>query len=132
MNHNRIATLLTWKKLTVTLFIIWTLVTLFLTLIPGRYIPHSGIFSYDKLGHTCLLFAWTYLLGLTMVDGHDLDFSLILLMTMIGIMFGGLIEILQYVLPVRRDADFFDFMADFVGCMIAFIGLLVSRRYISE
>lgn len=132
MNYNQISAILSLKKVTVTLFVIWTLITLFLTLVPGRYIPHYGIFSFDKLGHTALLFGWTYLLGLTMIDARKLAVSRIVLATFFGIFFGGLIEILQYVLPFHRDADIFDFMADLVGCLIALLLLFASKRALSK
>lgn len=102
-----------------------TLITLLLTLLPGNALPSSQFWSYDKLGHFLLFGFWTYLIGLYRyfsTDKTDKLFTIFLL----GVSFGVAIELLQYVLPVGRQADLFDIAFDSLGCLTAVLALRKS------
>ncbi len=99
-----------------------TLVTFFLTLSPLDTLGKSKLWSYDKLGHMMLFGSWTYILGLY----HHIKRPAVTNLWgifLVGVAFGLLIELLQYLLPLNRYAEFGDFFFDILGCVIA-IGIL--------
>ncbi len=113
------------------LLIIWTLLTCYLTLAPNTLLGHVTVFQYDKLGHSGMFFGWTLLLGLSRLHHHrDLNNTFLLATLITGIAFGGLIEILQWILPFNRDPDIKDFVADSVGGWSAFLLLTFLRERI--
>lgn len=99
-----------------------TLLTLLLTLLPGSSLPSSRFWSYDKLGHFLLFGSWTYLLGLYryFTTGSQGNLFIIFLL---GSGFGLAVELLQYLLPVQRQADFYDLAFDALGCLVAVFAL---------
>ena len=120
------------RKFLISLFILWTLMTLYLTLLPSKDICHYKIYHYDKIGHAGMFLGWTYLLGLSLHIKDKLTTSNIIITCTAGALFGGLIEILQYVMPFHRDADIHDFYADVIGCLIAFYLLTVTRKKLQK
>lgn len=116
------------RKIIVILLVAWTILTLYLTLLPTKYIGHFQIYHHDKIGHAAMFMGWTYLLGLFLHFRNKLTDKILFLTCGSGILFGGLIEILQYLLPFHRDAQIGDFVADFIGCAIAFYLLVLSRK----
>ncbi len=128
MKINSVISILANKKILISLLILWTILTLYLTLLPTNYIGHFKVYHYDKIGHAGMFLGWTYLLGLFLHFKNKLTNSVLFLTCGSGILFGGLIEILQYILPFHRDAQLGDFVADFIGCAIAFYLLILSRR----
>jgi glycopeptide antibiotics resistance protein len=66
--------------------------------------------------------SWTYLIGLYRyfyTDNHNNLFTIFLL----GVSFGIFIEVLQYILPLQRSAEFFDIAFDSLGCLAAVLAL---------
>lgn len=110
------------KYLLVGAIVLLTLVTIGLTLMPADQILPARVWSYDKLGHLFMFGGWTLAVGyyryITSPSTINL-FSIFL----IGILFGVLVEGLQYLLPIHRQADFFDIAYDALGCFIAVIML---------
>ena len=95
-----------------------TLVTMYLTLVPSNFVGQSQIWNYDKLGHLVLFGSWTYTLGLY----HNINISSktnLWGIFGIGVLFGLMIEILQYILPFHRHADPVDLLFDTLGCLLA-------------
>jgi glycopeptide antibiotics resistance protein len=80
----------------------------------------SKLWSYDKLGHLGVFGGWTFLVGyyrfLLKPDSLNL-----LMIFIIGVLFGVGIELLQYSMPFNRMADFFDVAFDALGCFIAVV-----------
>lgn len=97
---------------------------------PGDTMPEKiflGLASIDKVGHT-MLFAILVLILLTNLVKqfrmyHYLNAFRLLSLT-VGILYGGLIEIIQFYYYPGRMGDIRDFVADIIGC---FLGLLVFR-----
>jgi len=110
-----------------------TAIVLFLTLIPAEELGHSRIWEYDKPGHMLMFGTWTFFFGLLRyIKKHptlpNFSFEFI-----VASMFGLSIEILQYILPIHRTADLFDFTADVIGIIIAVALLkLISRNSYKE
>lgn len=104
-----------------------TLITLSLTLIPADFIGNQKIWSYDKLGHLLLFGSWTYLLGLYQLVSTNQDLNLFTIF-FLGVSFGIAIELLQYLLPLNRSADFFDIAFDSLGSFIAVVFLNITSQ----
>lgn len=98
--------------------VVMTAISLLLTLIPGEAFSNSFIWSYDKLGHLLLFGGWTYLLGLYSTLKHPARTKLWKIF-LLGLIFGGSIEILQEILPVNRTGDIVDFLVDALGAILA-------------
>lgn len=107
------------------LFGILTLATLILTLAPADSLSNSTIWDYDKLGHAALFGTWTFFLGLILITKDTNDFILVergaLTALLVGVFFGGSIELLQYALPIQRGAEWLDFIFDVLGSGVAWI-----------
>ncbi|MEX0773749.1 MAG: VanZ family protein [Balneolales bacterium] len=107
-----------WRLIPI-FFILWTIITLYLTLSPVQYIADTGVFQFDKLGHFAMLGGWTGLVGLyLMVYRRNYDINLLPLI-IIGISFGAFVEFLQLVLPIDRSPSFMDMVANSLGCLTA-------------
>ncbi|MVM31030.1 VanZ family protein [Spirosoma sp. HMF4905] len=96
------------------LAIIWTIIMLIGCLTPHADLPGELVEFNDKILHAVIFapFAILWILA-----GFRLDYVLIA-----GILFGGLIEGLQYILPINRTADWIDLAADGLGTLIG-VGL---------
>lgn len=95
-----------------------TVGTLFLTLLPSEVMGDNKLWSYDKLGHTVLFGSWSLSLGLYYQIHKERPVKPWVIFSS-GALFGLLIEILQYALPVNRQGDPVDFLFDVIGCLIA-------------
>lgn len=115
------------KLIPATLFI-WTVMILYLTLLPSDSLPSARIFSYDKLGHFGMFGGWTGLLGLYFLYVKK-DYSVSLpAITTAGIVFGIVIELLQLTLPINRLFSFYDILANTAGCITAYIILAYLKE----
>lgn len=130
MNLNYLLDFLSRRSRTVPgLIAFLTVVMLLLTLTPAdNYLP-SSVWDYDKAGHLLMFGSWSFLLGLQryLAIGAHPNYLLIFL---VGTGFGLTIEILQYLLPLKRQANFWDVVFDAIGCLlaIALLYLLISRH----
>lgn len=110
------------------LFGLLTLIMLFLTLIPAGALGSNPIWSYDKLGHFGLFSSWTFLLGMFTYVSNSYKLNLFTVFC-IGVSFGILIEVMQYMMPYQRSADLFDIAFDTLGCLC---GVLVLKKIIPD
>ncbi|MEA5109060.1 hypothetical protein SDC9_43294 [bioreactor metagenome] len=115
--------------------ILWTVVILVLTLLPGNYIPRVGsfwnLFSPDKLIHIFLFSVLVVLLfsgfykqypgrGKRYITVKVLAFSIILAI---------ISELLQALLPLGRSGNIYDIIADFAGIIL---GWLIFFQYLKK
>ena len=128
MKKSPIDYLLGSKYLIPGLFILVTLIMLFLTLVPMGTLGSSAIWGYDKLGHFLLFAPWTFLFGafLYVNNSHKLNLFTIFF---VGVSFGILIEVFQYLLPFQRSAELFDIAFDSLGCLA---GVLTLKKILPE
>jgi len=109
-----------WYK---TLLVLWALLILIATLIPGRQLSSLPDVSWwmgaDLWVHALLFFGLGFLatsvfpVSINGIIHQKTLFRLLLA----GIVFGGLTELLQAVLPIQRDPSWFDFLADIAGLL---------------
>lgn len=104
---------------------LWALVILVLCGMPGRDIPHISfleMLSFDKVVHAGIFFVLFALMvrGFILQSAykqlHDNAKGVALI---IGISYGGVLEILQGLVFEERSADVYDFAANSIGCLIA-------------
>jgi VanZ family protein len=100
--------------------LIWALLILILCAIPGSSFPKKPIFNIpnlDKIVHACLYFPLAFFLGaeFDLSKKNILRLTGPLLVMIIVALYGGLIEVLQETIFIKRSADILDFLADVVG-----------------
>lgn len=96
-------TILRWLAVT------WTIIMLWGCLTPHEDIPGPIIDLNDKLMHVVIFALFSFLwirAGLRMNR-----------VIAAGFLFGALIEVLQYVLPINRSGDWIDLLADGIGTL---------------
>ena len=113
--------------------IIWATIILILSILPGNYFPkvptYLDLFSPDKLIHLFLFGILTILLfigfqkqyALKQKHSHYLIYA-----ATIGIVYGCFTELLQLLIN-GRNASFYDFVADMIGC---FIGFFICKLFL--
>lgn len=96
------------------LAIVWTIIMLIGCLTPHEELPGELVELNDKMLHAAIFAPFSIL---WILAGVRMNHTLIA-----GILLGALIEVLQYILPINRSADWIDFAADGLGVLIG-IGL---------
>ena len=104
------------------LAIVWTIIMLIGCLTPHADVPTTLMTMNDKFMHVVIFVPFALL---WVLSGFRLSSILIA-----GLLFGGLIEALQYILPINRTADWLDLVADFAGTVLG-LGLawVILKKY---
>ncbi len=109
--------------------ILWAFLVIVFSAIPGDYIPKIKSFrdwlSPDKVAHLIFYGTLMYLLLMGFIRQYgtrEMRFSIIIVSFFIGIVFGALIEGLQFFVFVGRSGNIYDFVANVIGCLL---GILV-------
>ena len=110
------------------LAILWALFILALTALPGEDFPDLDFWSlltFDKAAH---MFVFTVLV-LQLIVGfikqyrfRQLRYKAVKVAFSIGIIYGALTELLQEFIFTDRNADIWDFVANFIGCILGVVG----------
>ena len=104
------------------LAIVWTIIMLIGCLTPHKDIPEELSTFNDKTLHIAIFVPFAIL---WIASGYRIAYVLIA-----GILFGGLIEVLQGILPINRNADWLDLAADSLGTVLGTIsGWLLPQKY---
>ena len=75
---------------------------------------------------------WTFLYGIVLAVSKQKKPNLWFIL-LPGLFYGVLIEVLQYVLPTNRSPEFWDFVADAIGALMAILILrFIFRRVFDE
>lgn len=100
----------------------WTAIIFGLCSTPGKYVPTAhwlDLLSFDKLVHASIFFVlaslWLLHLANKSADGRPRQ----LLVCLACVAYGGLLEILQANVFSQRSGDWFDFIANTFGCLMA-------------
>lgn len=113
---------MSYSKLCRWLAIGWTIIILIGCLTPHDQLPDTLLDWSDKLQHLAIFALFTLL---WIEAGYSPGIVVIT-----GILFGGLIEILQYSLPINRSGDWEDLVADSIGAVLGFaLSRVWSRLY---
>jgi VanZ family protein len=105
------------------LSITWTLVILFLCLIPINNKENSNLFweHTDKLVH-CFMYVVLVSLLLLSANSRTLKSKGVAIVVCFSIIFGMIIEVIQELMNLGRHFDFFDLLANLTGIIFALIG----------
>ena len=109
------------RPLRLSLYGLAVTVLLVLTNAPQKELP--GVPVDDKLEHAT---AWFVLTAL----GYALSPRRTWAIPAFAVAFGGLVEILQGVLPFGRDAEWGDLLADSSGVVVAVLAFALARRLV--
>ena len=102
--------------------LIWTLVIFYICLSPSDEIPKTKLFEipyFDKMVHFGIYFIFTLIFTSILQSKNYSHQKIFITNIVITILFGSLIEVLQYYLPIDRSADLYDFIADLSGTLAA-------------
>lgn len=114
---------------------IWAVIILLLIGLPGNYFPQVISFwdwlSPDKLVHFFVFSVFTFLL----LWGYRAQYrsskhrsKLVWLIIILGVLYGGLTEILQAKVFIGRDGSVFDFLANTIGSIMGIVLFMLFAR----
>lgn len=115
------------KNLFYGLFFMVTGVILYLTLSPPDELPKQTLFKFDKLGHFVIFFGWTSLFGMLRVAQSGKKARLLSILFS-AVLFGLMIELLQHLMPFKRNAEALDMIANLAGSLAALIPIYLLRK----
>lgn len=118
-----------FKKIFYSFFGLYTVILIFATLAPAKYLSVANFSIWDKLLHFSTFGLWSagFYIILVKIQNKAEWFSFRKAIIW-GSVFGGLIELLQLTLPLNRSFEFLDFVADFLGALVfTFIVKLLFR-----
>lgn len=105
----------------------WTAVILILLGIPGHSIPDSSLFRYDKVIHAAL-FLILAILWMQAAESRGVNGIVVVLMS--GIIFSVMSEWYQGILPIDRQPDVLDSVADIIGFLAGVLGWGIWTRFV--
>ena len=109
--------------------LIWATIIFILCSTPGQYIPSADwleLLSFDKFVHATMFFILTSLLFIVAIR-YSQKKSVIALYFFLAILYGGSLEIMQWLYFSNRSADWKDMVANSFGCVVA-LGCLRKLR----
>ena len=121
-----------WKTIS------WVCIVIFLSLSSGDNLPHPSWMMFphvDKVVHFFMYFVFALVLI------HDLQYynkirlkrrQIILISVLIVISWGGLLEILQGIPSIHRSCDFFDFLANTIGTVVASVSYRILEPLLNK
>jgi hypothetical protein len=122
-------------KLKFSLFIpaiLWFIITTVLLVLPGPDIPSVSfldIIYFDKWVHAGLFGGMTFLFSFPFIWKLNATKKLLIYIAIVCALYGVAMEYVQKYIAFERDFDYFDMMADGIGCIIGyFISTILKRR----
>lgn len=109
--------------------LLWSVITVLLTLMPERRIGPELSFAAAKLGHVVLFGGWTFIVGVTVAAWRGLPKLCVPLLWVAAVCFGAAIELLQTVLPFDRSGSLLDVIINAVGVTAACIVLRRLQKH---
>lgn len=104
---------------------LWAGIILVLTLTPGKYVPSTTLFSYDKLGHAGIFCIQALLLMLAFYrSGRFTRKKAMWSGFVIAIVYGLAIEFIQNLIP-DRGMELLDALANTAGSFLALLLFIV-------
>lgn len=98
--------------------VIWIAIILFISLTPASKIPKTNIFlinNFDKVVHFGMYFIFSAIICRIIYHKEKKNAMLFLLPILISLVAGGLLEILQGILPINRSCSLGDIIANLAG-----------------
>lgn len=101
--------------------LVWALVIFGMCCMPGRYIPSTDwleLFKADKWVHASIFFILQILMMRVLYLKQTSVFLYVIIFFSV-VAYGGLLEIMQATLFSQRSADWYDFIANTFGVVMA-------------
>jgi len=120
-------------KHAILLALLWALAIFVLCATPGQYIPSADwleLLSFDKFVHAGMFFTLTSLLFVVAIKYRQKN-SVIALYFLMTLLYGGSLEIMQWLYFSNRSADWKDMIANSFGCLVALAFLKKFRKLFS-
>lgn len=117
---------------------LWLAGIFLLTLLPGNYFPRISSFwsllSPDKLIHIALFSGLAFLLafGLRRQYPNLTTRCIFTWVAIISTFIAVLTELLQWYLPIKRDGNIYDGIADVAGVFIGFAAFFIVKNKIAR
>jgi VanZ family protein len=114
----------TWPAL------IWSLIVLILTLIPGEAVPDVDIVQIDKVVHFFIFGVLMILSSYALLKMHMLNrwpANPLMISGIYSITFGSLIEVIQQFVP-GRNFSLVDMLANTIGVVLGYAVVIFLRR----
>lgn len=108
------------RPLRLALYALACAILLYMTLAPSRDVPGAELI-WDKAAHSL---AWAVLTGSGLLLSTKRRWAI----GVFAFLFGAGIEVLQTVLPLGRDGEWQDLVADSTGIVLAFLIWALIRR----
>ena len=111
-------------------FFVWLATITVLSLIPHPPVPVLGFLAWDKFQHAFAYGVLAFLGGMSFTFGRRGSGERLLAASVVAVFIGGVMELAQGGLTVRRSADFSDLLADAVGAAVVtgLVYLVVALR----
>lgn len=113
-------------KLALPLAIAYTIFITVLSLITVKDLPDLGTDMDDKILHVGAYFVLIVIWYFGLKQPKKIE--TLLKIAVLCILFGIIIEVIQGKVNINRAADFLDAVANFIGVILGFFGLLWLRR----
>lgn len=116
------------------LALIWTAVIFILCCTPGKYVPKAhwlDLLSFDKLVHASIFFVLSSLWLLYLINTGKTTRIHIAIVILACISYGGLLEVMQAKVFSQRSGDWFDFIANSLGCFLA-LWLFTRKKWLQK
>ncbi len=98
------------------LAVAWAVIVLALLAVPSQSIPDTTVIKFDKVIHAVLFGAGA---GLALRGWPRLPWRVLFVL----ILFSPLTEVWQAVLPIGREPDLYDVVADWIGVFVVWLAL---------
>lgn len=110
---------------------LWTTVIFILCATPGEYIPSEDwmeLLSIDKLIHAAMFFTFTFFWFLFAIKKGSANWGFVMII-LGGVVYGGMLELMQARWFSNRSEDWKDFVANAFGCLVALLLLKRIKRF---
>ncbi len=109
------------------LAVIWTVLITVLSLVSLNSVPNINVVGNDKFIHFLFYFILVILWGLAIKQICS-NSRRLLLVAVFAVNYGIIIEVLQSVLTITRQADFYDILANTAGVIIGTVILFFCEK----
>ena len=114
--------------------LVWAVVIFILCCTPGKYVPNAhwlDLLSFDKLVHASIFFVLSALWLIYLIRSAKVSSVAVAVVILGCISYGGLLEVMQAKVFSQRSGDWFDFIANSLGCVLA-LWLFVRKKWLKQ
>lgn len=115
--------------------IIWVIITTVLLVLPGPDIPSVSFLDkiyFDKWVHAGLFGGMTFLFGYPFIKNSTATKKLLIYIAIVCALYGVAMEYVQKYFAFERDFDYYDMVADGVGCIIGYFVAIALKRKLEK